>query len=446
MKKILALTSILLMTLSAYAMTISQAIEYAEENSSLIKIAYENVKVRELESKQAISNFLPSVSFSGAYTKLDSVPSMSFPSPTGGFMTIQMAVADNYSAGIDMGQPIFMGGKLITGYQISRIQEDISKLEYEKNVSDIKMAVIQMYLTGLLLDDLYSMNMALYEANREHFQNAQARYELGSASKLELLSAEMSLKQIEPTLEDINNQKRNILSSLKIIMGMKRDEELTLEGNIENVLDSILIVNEVDIGNKESVTDIGMKDNRDLAVTKKSMDVVGKAYNLVKYNFLPNIILFGNYQYANTVNRTPDSLVMFNDTLYFYDSFTWGLSVSFDIFKGGSRVLDVLKSGHQYKQVKMAYANQIEQTKIDIETLINNYEIACLNAESFTYTMSLADEAYEMAKEQYNQGIISNSDYIDAETNYISAKLGYTQNIYNQIINYYSLLNAIGIL
>lgn len=437
---------LLIIALSLNAITISEAVQYAEDNSSLIKIAYENVKIREIETKQAISNFLPSVSFSGTYTKLDSIPSMSFPSPTGGFMTIQMAVADNYSAGIEMGQPIFMGGKLITGYKISRIQEEISRIEYEKNVSDIKMAVIQMFLTGLLLDDLHEMNSALYEASREHYENALSRYELGSASKLELLSAEMSLRQLEPTIEDIKNQKRNIMNSMKIMMGMGREEEIMLEGSIRGIMDSIMIARKLNIESKDDITQTGMEKNRDLAITRKGVDIVSRAYTLAKYNFLPNIILFGNYQYANTVNRTQDSLVAFNDTLYFYDSFVWGLSISFDVFKGGSRVLDVLKSGHQYKQVKMAYANQIEQKKIDIETLLNNYEIARLNAETFTYTISLAEEAFNMAKEQYRQGVISNSDYIDAEANYISAKLGYTQNIYNQIVNYYSLLNAIGIL
>lgn len=446
MNKAALITVLLIIALSLNAITISEAVQYAEDNSSLIKIAYENVKIREIETKQSISNFLPSLSFSGTYTKLDSVPSMRFPSPTGGFMTIQMAVADNYSAGIEMGQPIFMGGKLITGYRISRIQEEISKIEYEKNVSDIKMAVIQMFLTGLLLDDLHDMNRALYEASREHYENALSRYELGSVSKLELLSAEMSLKQLEPTIEDIKNQKRNIINSMKIMMGMSREEEIILEGSIGDIMDSIMIARKLNVESRDNITQIGMEKNRDLAITRKGVDVVSRAYTLAKYNFLPNIILFGNYQYANTVNRTQDSLVAFNDTLYFYDSFVWGLSISFDIFKGGSRVLDVLKSGHQYKQVKMAYANQIEQKKIDIETLLNNYEIARLNAESFTYTMSLAEEAFSMAKEQYRQGVISNSDYIDAEANYISAKLGYTQNLYNQIINYYSLLNAIGIL
>ena len=230
MKIRIIIALLILLTMNVYAININEAINYAEENSAMIKIAYENVKIAGIEKKQAISNFLPTASFSASYTKLDSVPSMQFPSPLGGVMTVDLAVADNYSAGINMGQPIFMGGKLITAYQISSIQEVNARIEYEKSVADIKMAVIQMYLTGLLMDELYDMNIVLLNAGREHFENTQSRYSLGSASKLELLSAEMSYKQLEPKIKELINQKQNIISSLKLIMGMKSDEEIDLEG------------------------------------------------------------------------------------------------------------------------------------------------------------------------------------------------------------------------
>ena len=109
-------------------------------------------------------------------------------------------------------------------------------------------------------------------------------------------------------------------------------------------------------------------------------------------------------------------------------------------------MLDVLKTGHQYKQLNMIYANKIEQIEIDIENISNNYAISKMNTETYKYTLSLAEEAFSIAQEQYDQGIISNSDYIDAETNYIQARAGYSQNLFNQIVNYYSLLNALGIL
>ncbi len=437
---------IILLLLSSFALnalTLEEAVNYASENSVPVKISYENTIISGLEKKQAISNFLPLLTLNTTYTKLDEVPTMTIAGPMGTPMVIPLGIEDNYAASFELGIPIFMGGKLITGYSIAKEKEIISKLELEKSRADIKMAVIQMYISGLLLDEMINMTNVLYNSKKEHYESALSKYTLGSTSKIELLSAEMQLKSIEPKIAEMNNQRKSIINSMKLIIGLSLDEDFEIEGSLKNILDSVLSANPLD---KNDLTEEGLNNSKELNILDKSVSILGKVYRLTKLNFLPNIVGYANYKYNNVASATNDSLMLFNDTLFMDGSLVWGIRISFDLFSGGRKVLDVLKTGHQYKQLNMIYANKIEQIEIDIENISNNYAISKMNTETYKYTLSLAEEAFSIAQEQYDQGIISNSDYIDAETNYIQARAGYSQNLFNQIVNYYSLLNALGIL
>ncbi|MCK4524650.1 TolC family protein, partial [candidate division WOR-3 bacterium] len=75
---------IILLLLSSFALnalTLEEAVNYASENSVPVKISYETVKISNLEKKQAISNFLPSLSLNTTYTRLDEAPSMTIAGP-----------------------------------------------------------------------------------------------------------------------------------------------------------------------------------------------------------------------------------------------------------------------------------------------------------------------------------------------------------------------------
>lgn len=429
--------------LSAFSLTIEDALRIAEKNNPQILVSEVNSSVSNIDMYRALSSFLPSLSTGLTYTKLDTVPSMQFPNltnPTGPMMTIPLGVKDNYSAEVTLSMPIFLGGKLVYAYLIAKDNNIKSEIDHQKNISDIKMAVIQMYLSGLLMDDMISMTEQLYNTSAEHLTTAQNRYAAGTLSKLELLAAQTQVSALKPQVERLKNTRDNLLNSIRLFLGMSLDDELTLEGS----LDEDFIIQSIDNPQPDSV-EIDVMARKDVQSMKKSVDILKKVNNMSKLAFLPNIVGFSSYSYSNGTGGA-DTLTLFNDSLYFTGSMVWGLSASLDIFSGGKRVLDVIKSGRQYKQMNMLYANKLEQTKVEIESAINNYNIANMNIETYKAGLNTAEEAYRMAKEQYEQGIINNSDYLDAENSYIQAKVNYSQGIYEKTVNYYSLLNALGIL
>jgi len=179
-----------------------------------------------------------------------------------------------------------------------------------------------------------------------------------------------------------------------------------------------------------------------LKILKKNVQIVKRAKQLSQCAFFPNIIGFASYSYKNGPMPTGDTLNLFNDTLYMSDNFVWGLSFQLDLFKGGKRVLNVLKTSKQYKQINLLYANKINQAKNEIENFKNKYNVAKMNIEMYETALNTAQEAYTMAKKQYDLGIIDNNRFLDAQNNYIRAQVNYSKGLYEKAVNYYTLLNA----
>ncbi len=430
MKKHLMILLFLIFTLQLSAMTLQEAIGYAIKNSPQIEIKKQSKDMAKLDNYISISNFFPSVSSSITYSKLDSVPVMQFNTPTGA-MTIPMAVEDNYKAELNLTVPIFMGGKLITGYMISKDKKDIAELDYEKSITDTKMAVIQVYYSLLLMDQMIDMTNTLYESSKEHYETALKRYNAGTISKLELLGAETQYKAILPQLEKLKSQKNNLMNTLKLLIGYNMDNDIELEGGFNEILP----------GEADSVyLTFTPEKRKDVQILEKNVSIIGKVNNIAKFAFLPNIVGFANLSYKNGPLPTDDTLNLFNEDLYMDESVVWGLSFQLDLFKGGKRVLEKLKTGKQYKQIKMVYANKLNQVNVEVENLINNYKVSSMNIETYKTALITAEEAYRMAKEQYASGIINNSQYLDAENNYIKSKVNYAQGLYQKAIDYYTLL------
>ena len=443
-KTAITLVMIIALSISVLSMTLIETIDYALDNAPGLKMSFEDMEMAKIDRYSSISNFLPKFTVSAGYTKLDSVPTFTMPTPMG-VQEIKMAVEDNYSVDMQLSMPIFMGGKLINGYLISRRQNDIKNLEYSQNRSDIKMAVIQMYMSGLLMEESIDMIESLLKAKEEHLNSARSRYEAGAASRLELLSARTQYNAVKPRVAELKNAKENLMRSMKILIGMPFDAEIELETGLVEISRKPKPIDMSD-KDKDELSAEALRERKDIKILEKNVDIVDRAALMAKLAFLPNIVGFAQNSYNNIPNPSQDSLILFSDTLAIDQSFTWGLSMSFDVFTGGKRVLDIMKSGHQQKQIKMAYANMKNQVKAEVREMYDKYSISQMNMDTYESGLELAEEAWQMAKDQYRQGIISNSDYLDAESGYIQAKADYSQGLYNLIVQYYSLLNAVGLL
>lgn len=406
MKKILGLLLILSSSVFARELTLDQAIQMALENSKEIKISAKDAEVSKLKVGIAFKNALPSVTYSGTYTRSEEEREI--------YRHRRDQVDDRkggYTQTISISQPIFQGGAIVGEIKEAKANKKISDLLYLGERRDVRLETILSY-----------SNIVKYEQNLEVLKSSQAElqadYEKKKSqlamrliTKTDLLKIEYSLLDVESQIVAMKNKITIEKEDLKLKIGLPTNEELSV---VNFVVPENLTVH------------INFNEDKEQALTKSIDALVAKNYVeaaeaskvVSRADMLPKVNAFASY---GTEERTK-----YNPTI---DEAEWrgGVEVTWNVFEFGKnydnyKVAAITKEQEELRE---------KTSKDDIEINITDAYLELIRIEkdrsSKKRAMEAAIENFKMDSEKYDAGLISTIDYLASETQMREAKVNYNQ-------------------
>ncbi len=157
MKKIISVAACLAlisgMGARAQQLTLEECVNMALEHNAHIRIAQYNVDASKETSREAFTNYFPSVSASGAaFTANHGMlqHSVNLPLSMLGLgmpdMDVNLSFLKKGSvAGINLMQPIFLGGRIVNGNRLAHLGEEVSRLQQRQTADEVRRDVEQYY-------------------------------------------------------------------------------------------------------------------------------------------------------------------------------------------------------------------------------------------------------------------------------------------------------------
>ncbi|NQT65262.1 MAG: TolC family protein, partial [FCB group bacterium] len=178
MKKIilLLLTLFLFSILFAVEIGLDESIKLARENNKEVQAAEYSLKSANWGKFDALSNFLPRVSFNSAIVRIDNdtyeLANAPFQIPDTGIVFPAMfpIYRTSYSNNITVQQPIFNGGKIILGYQLANLAKQQAEFEVENKELDTSYAVASTYFGYLKLKDIQKLTQKSLSSSISHLK------------------------------------------------------------------------------------------------------------------------------------------------------------------------------------------------------------------------------------------------------------------------------------
>jgi outer membrane protein TolC len=271
------------------------------------------------------------------------------------------------------------------------------------------------------------------DANIERFDKLLTEtseiYKNGFAEKLDVDKVSVQLNNLRTEKIKAENQLKSGYAGLKFLINMPQKDSLVLTDSLdENQL-------KADVLNKET----NYKDHKRYQLLE-----VGKQlseYNVRRYklSFLPSLALYGNLY--TTAQRSEFNF--FNKGPWFVSSLV-GVKLSVPIFDGFAKSARVSRAKLELQQTN----NNLEQLKASID---NDVEQANLNLTSSLLTidnqkknMVLAENVFNTTKLKYEQGLGSNQEIYNAQTELKVAQTNYYSALYDAIIAKIDFLQATG--
>ena len=420
LKPVMALAVLAMMTTSAQAqdtlrVTLKEAIQIALSENPTIKVADQEIQLKKEANREVLYGLLPEVSLVGSFSHTIEKQTMAMNG-----QTFKVGSLNSMNGGVSASLPIFVPAL----YQSMKLTKTDVQLALEKARSsrlDMVNQVTKAFYQLLLAQDSYKVLQKSYKQSEDNFKVVNAKYEQGSVSEYDKISADVQMRSLKPTLVSAGNGVNLAMLQLKVLLGMESDMPVAVEGNLKDY-EMAMFTRQA----QPQPTDI-VAGNTTLRQLDLNQDMLKKNLKLKYTNFMPTLALSFQYMYTTLGNDWKFANYEWNP----YS--TVGLSLSIPLFKGGN-FSQVKQAKLQLKQLDQTRINTERQLKMQAQSYLDNMAASTEQVVSNKEAVLQAEKGRTIAEKRYEVGRGTILELNSSEVALTQAQLTYNQSIYDYLV------------
>ena len=412
--------------------SVKQTVDYGLKNAIQVKNALIDIQNQEQSNREVTSQALPQISATGAYTDylnvpLTPVPGEFFGQPAGTFKELAFSTKYSSSGGVTLTQTLF-DGQVFAGLQARSTAINFYKKTAEVTEETIKANIYKVYYQLVVGQrQLASAQSNIDDINKQ-LHDAKEMYKNGFSEKLDVDKLTVQLNNMETQKQTIENQLEAGNAALKFLINMPQKEELVLTDTLsEDELKSDILDGSYDYN-----------DRKDVQLSM--LDVKLQGYNIKRYQLSRLPVLSATASYSKNAYGTQFNFI---DGDWYTTSYV-GLNLTIPIFNGFSKSakiqeakLALQKSNNNLQLLKNTIDDSVIQARISMKS-------ALATIDNQRQNVQLAEQVYHSTQLKYDQGIGSNQEMYDAQTQLELAQDNYYNGLYDAIIAKINYLQAVG--
>ncbi len=318
------------------------------------------------------------------------------------------------NASLSTGLTLYNGGKINNGIKQAKLNYQASLYDAATQKEDVTLSVLNAFLFVIYDKELVKNCKANIEDSESQLEQADAKVKQGLLSKADYLEVKAQLADEKLSLAEAASSYEIDKLSLKQLMELSASTAFEVKyPDISSFADQNLLPN------AETVYNIALQ----IKPQVKSADLVKQMsmldQKIAKSGYSPKLTLNGglNTLYSSSYNG-----------LGFDTQFQNRLAPSVDV----TLSIPILQQNQVKSEVQIAKLNTKQAMLDEINTrneLRKDIEQACLDVSSaqIKYKASLGKfdavkEAYDVATDKFNLGLISSTDFVTQKTKYINAE------------------------
>jgi outer membrane protein len=403
-------------------MTLRESIDLALKQSVVIHSAREGVKASESKKKEAFTGFLPRLSTYYSYTRYNEPPQTK--SSITNYSPVQIGTADNYNWAVEMRQPVFAGGGIKANYEISRIGEDVSRLDQAAAIQDIIRDVGVTYFNILKTERILDVAKQALEQLEAHRNVAQQFYNAGVIPKNDLLQSEVQLANGQQFLVSAENNLEIAKSQFNTVL--RRD--LNTPTRVEDVLQYKAYA-----ASLEECMKTALDKRPEIKAAALRVEQARKGVDLDKSEYFPTVNMVGSYgRFGDTADVQGSR---------YQDQENWSVMARADwkFWEWGRTRHKVDASRSRENQALDALTNAKDQVSLEVK----NAYLLMREAEKRVFVakkaIEQAEENFRLNEERYKEQVATSTDVLDAQTLLTRAKSDY----FNALSDYHIALTRL---
>lgn len=405
-------------TESKPVLTLEQCLEMAYANSKQLQEVEKNIAIAKELIKEAEAGFLPSINYEYAGIYSNEPLSPLDPSRS----------KEGYSGKIALTQPLYTGGKLTNALEIAKANLDKELEQARKIKQDLTYQVKEAYYRVWLTEEMLKVAKGSYDNLSQHVDKVNKLFKVGTASKFEVLQAEVQQESFKPKIIKTENAISLAKLGLAIIIGFDKEQDFAIKFDPKqfDLPESL----ELSIS---SLLEEAYQNRAELRQLKIGAKVAELKTAIEFAAYKPTI--GASLSYEGSGNE-----MLFDD----WDK-AWKLAVVVQgsIFNAGTKpkVTSATKSEELFEVQEAGLRDKILlEVKQAYQAIKENIETAKANLAN----IELAQESLRMTQSRFDAGIATTMDIMDAQLALDQALNGYYQSLADYITALAKLDQVVG--
>lgn len=402
-------------------LTLDRAQELALQRNPQIQSAEKDIQKAQTQITQARGGMLPNLSAYTNYTHNFELPviTIEFPNPQTGQTTRQefaMGTTENIQSGLQLRQPLFMGGRIWSSYQISQTGAEVTENQARITKQNVLLQVRQAFYNALFTQEIIAVSEEALNNARRNLDLVRKQKEAGTASGFDLLRAEVQVSNTKPQVIAAKHRHQQALTGLRTAIGLKKGIPIKIQGQLSR--ESIpYLETELD-----SLQELALQQRLEMENIRFQREIQERNYAIARSQLLPSLSASSNLQYQ--LQQESLSGLEGDD---FVRSISGGLTLSIPLFAGGTNYgglqqakVELRKVDDSEQQVRNMIAGEVESAYL---SLIDAREK--LNSQD--KTIEQATESLRLAELRYREGSATQLDILNAQLALQQAQTNYSQ-------------------
>lgn len=409
--------------------SLDEAVKLGIEHSNQLKIDSLNLEISNSKLKQGKNNNLPQVTANANYTRIsDNITPFTVAFPTGNVVLNPQILNQSYNS-LQAKQLIWAGGKLNKANKILALDKKAIDFDIQKNTSDVSYDITNLYY------NLFAVNQSkkIVEANidllKSQKTDADNLVKQGILLENEVLKIDLAITNLESNLSDLKNTKSLLKNNMAILTG--------LDANTVVEISEVLPKTDLKIQTLAQAQEEALKNRAELKSISVRQEQATIGSKIAKSNYLPTLSAIASLNYDKPNQRVFPNQDNLTSTGYIGVNLNWNLT---DLFTNTNKLKE---SKFQIAKVNLIQNQVKEGIQIEVNAAYNNYLLAQQKIEITSKAIEQATENFRVEQNKFQANNTTATDYLNANTLLVQAKINLTTAISNAELAYIKLQKSI---
>jgi outer membrane protein TolC len=403
-------------------LSLDQAIDLALKQNHSIHLRSLSVDQMQSKKDEARSKYLAQIKASGSVLHITELAGVDVPAgafgnyPSTGPIPASPVIIDQgsstgYTGGVGLEQPLTQLFRIHQGNVAAKQDVLVAQTQLDQTQDAIALQVRQLYYNILI-------NRQELMASQEQLAAAQVKDEesrsdvtRGNALEVTALQSKAAILQARQESLALRLQGNDLQRQLADTLG------LSVETQID--LDPSAVSTPLDIPTRSEAVRIALDQNQDLKAARQTLVKAQAGLAAAKDAYIPDVTALSRYSYQSGV------------PFLVHNFGTFGFSLSYDLFDGGSREAKVREARTQVHAAEVTVDKLASEVQVQVQALYDRIDelketvdVASQVATVRTETARLADRQVEQNAALNSAKAQSHADLANANASLLQASCG----------------------